>query len=421
MTLGQDLSRFWDAPYRPLFLAAFLCALLSVAWWPLGVGFGLPGPDFAPAVLWHVHELFFGFAAAAIGGYLLTALPGWTARPPLQSWTARPPLQGAGLKALVVVWILARIATAKFDALPLIIPLALNAGFFAGLAGILCHQLAAARAYRKLGYLAAVLGLGLCEALFLIDAAAGNIWNCLDLAHMVLTGMLLLLFFVGTRAVPAFTRNWLAQQGDTGPPVRTAPRLRSLLLGMLFMGLVLKPAGFAEAAYAIWAATGAMMLWCMRGWRTGTALFNPLLAAQHLAFLWLPLGTLAFGVIGLGLIDYPVPAAIHALSIGAMTGLIMAISGRAGSHRPDGKMRAGAGFTVGCALIWLAVWARLAPPFSLAFADSLITATALLWCLGWLAFITAFLPALSGPVRRPVLSGRSLRSSDSVSAERSAE
>lgn len=400
MTLRRDLSTFWDAPYRPLFLAAFLCALLSIAWWPLGVGIGLPGPDFAPPVLWHAHELFFGFAAAAIGGYLLTALPGWT---------ARPPLQGAGLKALVLVWVLARIATAKFDALPLAIPLALNAGFFAGLTGILCHQLAVARAYRKLGYPAAVLCLSLCEAVFLIEAAAGNTWNSLELAHTVLAGMLVLLFCVGARAVPAFTRNWLAQQGDTGPPVRNATLPRGLLTGMLLLGLLLKIAGVAEAASAIWAAAGAIMLWIMRGWRTGAALFNPLLAAQHLAFLWLPLGTLAFGAIGLGLIAYPVPDAIHAITIGAMTGLIMAISGRAGSHCLDGIMRASPGFTAGCVLIWLAVWTRLAPPFSSAYADCLTTAAAVLWCAGWLAFISAFLPALSGPVRRPVLSGHSFR------------
>ncbi len=398
MTLRRDFSTFWDAPYRPLFLAAFLGALLSVAWWPLGVGFGLPGPDFAPAVLWHVHELFFGFAAAAIAGYLLTALPGWA---------ACPPLKGAGLKALVLVWVLARAAIAKFDALPLVIPLALNTGFLAGLAGFLCHQLAAARAFRKLGYPAAVMGLSLCETVFLIEAAGGNIRTCLDLAHIALAGMLLLLFSVGARTVPAFTRNWLAQQDDAGPPVRNATQLRSLLLGLLFLALALKPAGFAAAASAIWAAAGALMLWFMRGWRTGKALFNPLLAAQHLAFVWLAFGTLAYGAAGLGIIAYPVPDALHAITIGAMTGFIMAISGRAGSHRPNGELRAGAGFTAGCTLVWLAACTRLAPPLLPAFSQSLTTTAAVLWCAGWLAFIAAFLPALSGPVRRPVLSGRS--------------
>ncbi|MEX0304678.1 MAG: NnrS family protein [Leisingera sp.] len=398
MILTRDFKAFWEAPYRPLFLSAFVCALLTVAWWPLGVQAGLPAPDFTPAVLWHVHELFFGFAAAAIGGYLLTALPGWT---------ARPPLRGPGLKALALVWLLARIATAKFDALPLAVPLFLNAAYFAGLTGFLCHQLTAAGAYRKFGYAAAVLGLGLGEAAFLAEAAAGNVWNCLALARIMLCGLILLMFSAGARAVPAFTRNWLAQRGDAGPPVRDAAWLRSLAQGLLFLGLAMKLAGKAEAADIAWIAAGVPMLLTMRGWRTGAALFNPLLAAQHMAFLWLPFGTLAFGAIGLGFAGYPMAAAVHALTIGAMSGLVMAIAGRAGCHCPDGTMRGGIGFTAGCFLIWLTAWVRLAPPFFPANADSVTTAAAVLWCGGWLAYVSGFLPALSGPVRRPVLSGRS--------------
>ncbi|UWQ81787.1 NnrS family protein (plasmid) [Leisingera sp. S132] len=260
---------------------------------------------------------------------------------------------------------------------------------------------------RKLGYPAAVMGLSLCDTVFLIEAAVGNVWYCLDVAHIAFAGMLLLLFSAGARPVPAFTRNWQAQQDDAGPPVRNATQLRTLLMGMLFMALAVKPAGFAAAASAIWAAAGTMMLWFIRGWRTGKALFNPLLAAQHLAFVWLAFGTLAFGAAGLGIIAYPVPDTLHANTIGAMTGFIMAISVRAGSHRPDGEMRAGAGFTAGCTLVWLAACTRLAPPLLPAFSQSLTTTAAVLWCAGWLAFIAAFLPALSGPIRRPVLSGRS--------------
>ena len=32
---------------------------------------------------WHIHEMLFGFAMAAIAGFLLTAIPNWTGRPPV--------------------------------------------------------------------------------------------------------------------------------------------------------------------------------------------------------------------------------------------------------------------------------------------------------------------------------------------------
>ncbi|UWQ52142.1 NnrS family protein (plasmid) [Leisingera caerulea] len=399
MISGRDFSAFWDAPHRPLFLSAFLCALLTVAWWPLGVRLGLPAPAFPTAVLWHVHELIFGFAAAAIGGYLLTALPGWT---------AQPPLRGTGLKALTLTWVLARIAIAGFEALPFAVPLLLNAAFFLGLSVFLCRQIAAAKAYRKLGLAAAVPALGAGEAVFLTGAAAGDIWGCLALARIILTGLILLMFSAGARAVPAFTRNWLAQQGYSGPPLQGWTRLCFLPQGLLALVVVLTLAGCSGAAHAALIASAVTMLWTMKGWRTCAALRNPLLAAQHMAFLWLPLGALAIGAAGLGFAGYPMAAAVHAITIGAMPGLIMAIAGRAACHATDGTMRAGSGFKAGVVLVWLTAWVRLAVPLFPAHSETLTTAAALLWCAGWLAFVAGFLPALSGPVRRPVLSGRSV-------------
>ncbi|WP_027233562.1 NnrS family protein [Leisingera caerulea] len=395
-----DYSVFWDAPYRPLFLFGFLCALLSVVWWPLGVQLGLPEPGLQPAVLWHVHELLFGFASAAIAGYLLTALPGWT---------GRPPLRGPGLKVLVSLWLLARAATAISAAAPLDAILFVNAAFFLGLAGYLLHELTAARAFCKLGFACAVLALGLSEAAYLSNAAAGNVWSSLDLAQSVLTGLVLLLFSVASRAIPAFTCNWLALSGRTTVRVRERPLIRAVSQGLLALVLALQLAGAAEAANAVLIAAAIAMFWSSLGWRTAVALCNPLLAALHLAWLWLPFGAMAAGATGLGLFDYPSSAALHSITIGAMSGLIVAITGRASAHSSDGIMRAGKGFTTGAILIWLTVWIRLAVPLSPTFADGLIAAAGMLWCVGWIAFTLGFLPSLIGPVRRPALSGRSFR------------
>ncbi|MYB11767.1 MAG: NnrS family protein, partial [Rhodospirillaceae bacterium] len=54
-------------------------------------------------VAWHVHEILFGFVAAAMAGFLLTAVPGWT---------GRPPLRGLPLAALAALWLAGRVAVA---------------------------------------------------------------------------------------------------------------------------------------------------------------------------------------------------------------------------------------------------------------------------------------------------------------------
>jgi uncharacterized protein involved in response to NO len=64
--------------FRPFFWAASAFAMLSlIAWlWIYTVG-ALPLPR-QPPQLWHGHEMVFGFVAAAIAGFLLTAVPSWT-------------------------------------------------------------------------------------------------------------------------------------------------------------------------------------------------------------------------------------------------------------------------------------------------------------------------------------------------------
>src|SRR5436190_3936240 len=50
---------------------------------------------------WHVHEMLYGYVPAVVTGFLLTAIP---------NWTGRLPLQGGPLIALVSAWAAGRLA-----------------------------------------------------------------------------------------------------------------------------------------------------------------------------------------------------------------------------------------------------------------------------------------------------------------------
>jgi uncharacterized protein involved in response to NO len=54
-----------------------------------------PVADRVAAIGWHAHEMTFGFAAATVAGFMLTAIP---------NWTGRMPLQGVWLGLLVLAW-----------------------------------------------------------------------------------------------------------------------------------------------------------------------------------------------------------------------------------------------------------------------------------------------------------------------------
>ena len=76
---GDTGPVFFAAGFRPFFLFSAVQAAVMLPLW-LMVFFGaLPFPSGWPPVVWHAHAMAFGFAGAAVGGFLLTAVPSWTA------------------------------------------------------------------------------------------------------------------------------------------------------------------------------------------------------------------------------------------------------------------------------------------------------------------------------------------------------
>ena len=89
--------------FRPFFLLAGIFATTAtVVWigalsgyWEIG---GKAGP-----IDWHAHEMLFGYASAALCGFVLTAVP---------NWTGRLPVSGLPLVGLVALWLVGRAAMA---------------------------------------------------------------------------------------------------------------------------------------------------------------------------------------------------------------------------------------------------------------------------------------------------------------------
>src|SRR3954462_4013242 len=89
--------------FRPFFLLGTIFAGIAVLLWlPMFHGDIALRTAFAPRD-WHVHEMLYGYLPAAMTGFLLTAIP---------NWTGRLPIQGTPLLALVIVWIAGRLAVA---------------------------------------------------------------------------------------------------------------------------------------------------------------------------------------------------------------------------------------------------------------------------------------------------------------------
>src|ERR1035441_7738323 len=92
--------------FRPFFLfGAIYAGLAILAWLPLFNGELALSTAFGP-IDWHVHEMLYGYLPAVVTGFLLTAIP---------NWTGRLPLQGMPLLTLVAVWLAVRVAVTFSD------------------------------------------------------------------------------------------------------------------------------------------------------------------------------------------------------------------------------------------------------------------------------------------------------------------
>ena len=384
---GRSIHPLWQAAYRPFFLFAGLWAILvpSIWLWPGQLGFA-PG-------LWHAHELLFATGGAAVGGYVLTALT---------SWTGRPPVSTSELKMLAGLWLTARLSLVCADFLPIAVLLAGALGYFVVLGLVMVRELVAARVTSKVSLVLALAVLTVLDGLFVGQLQGPGVLPWVPLATVLVFAFLISV--VGGRAIPAFTRNSL-------PDIDAALLIRSECRhGGLYSGSLVLAVASAVICPDAWGGTGliaagGLQLWRMRGWQSLRAWRNSSLLLLHIAWVWLPVGLVLTGVALVRPDLYSLKDAVHALSMGAMGTMIVAVSGRAAMARTGGPLVAGRALLVAFVLIWLAALVRVLSPFMPARGVDPIAGAAILWMAGWSIYLLAMRPALSGPVTRPVFSG----------------
>lgn len=355
--------------FRPFFLGAGLWALVSLGLWMAVLAGWLSLPTAFSPIDWHAHEMIFGFAGAAIAGFLLTAVP---------NWTGRMPLQGGPLIALFAAWLAGRAAMAASAASgPLVAAMADLA--FPGLLFLaLGREIVAGRNWRNLPVLIALALLFTANLLTHLEALgiaeSGAAGQRAGLA--VIVGLISL---IGGRVVPSFTRNWLAKRGEAKMPAR-AGTLDRVSLGLTAAGLaawVAQPDAAVTGALLMTAGVSGMVR--LARWRGPRTFAEPLVWSLHLGFLWVPVGLTVLGANILWPDLIPAAAAIHALSAGAIGTMTLAVMTRATLGHTGRALTADPLTRALYLLVTLAALARLAAAFGLAGHDPLLWLAAAAW------------------------------------------
>ncbi len=376
----------FSAGFRPFFLLAAVWAALAIPLWLVAYATGIVPPSAFPPIIWHVHEMVFGFAAAVVAGFLLTAIP---------NWTGRMPLQGRPLAILVTLWLVGRIAvllSALIGApLAAIADLSFPAMFFV----VVAREILAGRNWRNLPMLGALLLLLVGNLLVHLDALA--LANTAELGNRIGIGTLLtLISLVGGRIVPSFTRNWLTKnRPEIAPP---APAGRLDIAALVVTGLGLAAWVFAPDADATpWAelAAGAAVAWRLSRWRGMRTFREPLVLVLHIGYGWLALGLLLLGLNGFHAF-LPATTALHALTVGAIGTMTLAVMTRASLGHTGRPLSAGSGTSAIYLLVTVSAILRLVTPLAGLQAMLVLSFAGAAWCAAFGLFVVLY----GGPLAR---------------------
>ncbi len=378
--------------FRPFFLGAALWAAGGILLWlPFYYG-DIALPTAMPPIDWHMHEMLFGYVAATMAGFLLTAIP---------NWTGRLPVCGVPLAALAALWLAGRVAIFFSAAIGPAIAAIIDVAFLASLAGVALREIIAGKNWRNLRVVGGITVFVIGNAVWHIEILARGTGEYG--MRLSLSAVILMIMLVGGRIVPSFTRNWLAR-ANPGRLPQPFSRFDAVAMaaGVLALALWI---GLAEhpAAGVVLLAAGVLHAVRLARWAPDRTVADRLVLVLHVAYAFVPIGFLLLGASCFWHDTVPDSAGIHAWTTGAVGLMTLAVMTRA-TLGHTGNALAASPATQAIYLVTLAAaLARIAAAFTGSFALMHVAGFAWIAAFGGFAIVYGRLLAL----RKPVWSERS--------------
>ncbi len=363
--------------FRPFYFGAAVFACLAIPFWiALFLGQINVSLSVSP-LLWHAHEMLFGFAVAVIVGFLLTAAKAWTG-------IATP--RGALLGALALLWVAARI-TAVVG--PYSLYAALDIALLPIVAAILASILIRANNHRNLPLVLILALLAVANLAFHLSVSGLMAASPMIALHAGLALIVMIECVMAGRVIPAFT-----SAVTPGLKIAMRPRLEQLTLGVTGLALVLwvfAPPG--PVTLSACAVAAALHLYRQAQWHPWGTRSRPILWILHISYLWIAPGFALLAVSQTGWINQS--AGLHALAIGLTGGLIIGMITRTARGHTGRTLRASTSEILAYSLVVMAAIVRVVVPLLTpgGYVPALIVA-ALAWSVAFALYLFVFTPWL---------------------------
>lgn len=372
---------FLGRGFRPFFLLAACYAVLGLLLWAgfFAGAFNAPGALSDP-VLWHAHEMIYGFVMAVVAGFLLTAV---------SNWTGGAPVRHGRLFFLVFLWLAGRIAV-YVESLPFTVTALADCVFILVLAVMLAIPLLRTRNIRNFIFLGILSGLFATNTLFYVTKEVTYL-------HVALFIILAMISLVAGRIVPAFTVAALRFEGMQVRQ-RDQPWIDRLsFISMILLIFIVAFSGISSTATGIFAATAAACnLLRLRHYHVLQALKRPMLWILHAGYGWLVLGLglLSFSCFGYG----QVTIALHALTVGSIGSMCIGMMCRVTLGHTGRNIIARLPTVFAFVAMQAAAMFRTAGPVLLPEEyTNWVIASSLLWSISFFLYLLSYAPMLVKP------------------------
>ncbi len=373
--------------FRPFFLLKGVFAVVVVSMWLMALhGSGL-APVSASMLYWHGHEMVVGFGMAAMAGFILTAVA---------TWTDRPPLRGKLLGALVFSWLLGRLTMMAVTWLPYWLVASVDAIFPFLLALLVGREVAGGGNRRNYPIVGITLVLAVLNLLYHLGTL--RILPGMDrlALYFMIHVVLLMITVIAGRIIPNFTANWLRARGHERLP-ENHPLADGITVAATIatgVSVSLTPLGPVTGLLAMVAALSHAVR--LARWHGLATTSEPLLFVLHVAYLWLPVGYALTALAAFGLV-FPATAALHALTMGAIGNMILAVTSRVALAHTGRSLHAPRLIVISYAILNAAVVARVLSPLHPALYVRMIDLSALGWIVTFALFTGVYWPILTRP------------------------
>ncbi len=291
--------------FRPFFLSAVVFAVISMlAWLAQLQGWSNHFTISGSATLWHAHEMIYGYALAAIAGFLLTAV---------RNWTGVQTVQKGHLFGLWLLWVLARVgALFGWPTLSILFDLAFNLALIIAFS----HPIIKVKQWKQIGIVSKLVLILVGNSLFALglsgDLPNGQSWGI----GMGLYLSLAMVLVLARRVVPFF----ISKVAGNQPKNYRWLDIANLVIFTLF---AIQMTFFPYHFSSLWLSLVLFALNTVRlvGWYTPVVWKTPMLWVLYLAYAGITSGFLINALVSLN--PLATVLATHAFTIGGI-GLISA-------------------------------------------------------------------------------------------------